>query len=155
MIFRVHWSSALLIAVTIVAVWIGSEKSSQANVDREAAYKQLRESVQLALNNCSLNEEQRSQLDAARKELKLLHQARREGKAIDEARLQACGKKIRVLFDSGAFHPEDLHRIEDAVKQLKTVERQFEERQKQARREALVEQLGLPFGLLAEAAVSK
>jgi len=144
----------LLLAAAML-VWARVTKSSARapRVDRKTLVAEVKSTLEHALSRASLSDEQKAQLERARGILREAAHARRAGQPVDQRRVNEAGAIMQSLLESGTFRPEDRRQIECGLESLREFDRVEQARERKSRREALIQQLGLPLGLLADLAV--
>ncbi|MBK9167452.1 MAG: hypothetical protein IPM24_08290 [Bryobacterales bacterium] len=137
------------ILLAVAVLWIGSATEANAPVqDRKALGMQVRAEIEGALRQADIDEADRCEIEAARAELAEMHRARREGLPVDPQRLRQASEKVQADL-ARVLPAAEWAKIRDDVDVLRKMHQAELERRKQARRDAFVEELGWPLGMLA------
>ena len=126
----------------------GPATSSAPAPDRKTLGAQVRTGIEEALQQADLDDADRCEIAAARAELAEMHRARREGLAVDPDRLRRASEKVRADLER-VLPQSEWASIRSNIDTLRKLHQAELERRKQARRDAFVEELGWPLGMLA------
>lgn len=152
---RYKFVSAAIVLV-LAAAWmlprIVHVSANAPQQDCAILSRQLRQEVDRAFAHASLTAEEHTEIVVVRTRVRELAQLRRDGKLKDHTALKTELTRLRSFLDAA---PAQYRRdVSATLAALKTCEAYQIERKKTELREALIEELGLPLGLLAYYAAS-
>jgi len=138
---------ALLVAATLLVPRMMQVSANTPVQDCMVLSGQLRWQVDQAFAHARLTEAQQTEVAQVRQRVRELAQFRRDGALKNHDELKAESARLRAFLDAA---PAQFQReVASTLESLKACEESQIERKKAALREALIQELGLPLGLLA------